>query len=493
MQTLTHTPTSERAQRRLGLPLWLFALFVGAAWLGVWFLITPSIGTAAYFRPAPARSTYEFSRQIVLLFIPYGLALWAWRRGSRVPLWMLLGGALLLHVLVLFAPLPQSQDFYQYLFYGKMQAAYGANPYVVHPAVFNTDAWYGWIRWRNQTSVYGPVWTLLSFGVAKVAGNSLALAFVGMKLVVLALDGAVMWLMVRLARGQADEHGVAGFGLLAWAWNPLILITVPLGGVADVAIAAAFLGAILARKNGRTGVATVLLALATLVKVYAGIGLILHLVLLARERDRRTALRHGGLAAAVAAVTYAPYWAGWATFRGFLNVIDLSNKSLVGTIQRLLLPVLRAAGVDSSMDVAAAIVRWIVAPLMLAVVVWAWRRVRDEDSLWQATLMVLAVYLFLTPWFLYWYMVAPLALVAMLPESRLTVPLLTFSGTAIIDLRFYPWLLGQVAQTVARYAPPVLVYGRRPFRRRAEARSGGVVKIPVPAAAPLARGAPAAK
>ncbi len=539
MDTLERTriteraPSAERTQRKFVLPFWLVVLFLGIAALGVWFLISPAIGPASYYRPAPARSTYEFSRQVTLLFVPFALALWAWRRGHRIPVWLLLGGAVALHILFLFAPLPQSQDFYQYIFYGRMQAAHGANPYLVHPVMFNTDLWYGWIRWRNQTSVYGPVWTLLSFGTAKAAGQSLAAAFVGLKLVVLAFDLAVMVLITRLARDRNDPAGAAGFGLLAYAWNPLVLITVPLGGVADVAIAAMFLGAILARRRGRTGLATALLALASLVKVYAVIALILHLVLLWRERGWKAAGRHVAGATAIGALAYAPYWAGWQTFRGMINVVDLSNKSLIGTLQRLLLEAMRFFGVHSARDDAAAVIRWIVIPLIVLAAVWAIRKVRDEAGLWQLTLMVLAIYMVLTPWFLYWYMVAPLALVAVLPESRLTIPLLTFSGTALIDIRFYPWLLGQVVQTEARYGPPYVVYllkkGRRLVAERPEdeaghvaedapqeplvvvdelepaddpaddpaaaagSRRGGAVTIPVRATAPLGGGAPAAR
>src|SRR5206468_1167964 len=109
-----------------------------------------------YYKVGFNRTTYEYSRAIVALFVPYALALWAWRRGHRAPLWVLLAGALVLHILVLFAPLPQSQDFYQYLFYGRIQAAHGGNPYILPPATFWADPWFPWIRWSNQTSVYGP-------------------------------------------------------------------------------------------------------------------------------------------------------------------------------------------------------------------------------------------------------------------------------------------------------------------------------------------------
>ena len=222
---------------------WLALLFVGSAALGVYFLVSPATGSGAYYRSVLNRMTYGYNRQVLLLFVPYGLALWSWWRGSRVSWKLLLGGAVFLHLLVLFAPLPQSQDFYQYLFYGRMQAAYRANPYVIQPLRYWTDPWYI-IRWPYQTSVYGPAWTLLSFGVAKAAGSSLTLAVVLMKLAILAMDLSVMASILALSRDRPDPERAAGWGLLLYAWNPLILITVPLGGLADVGIAAAILGAV---------------------------------------------------------------------------------------------------------------------------------------------------------------------------------------------------------------------------------------------------------
>ena len=469
------TVEPEGAERNALLP-WLIVLFAGTAALGLWFLIRPALGPGAYYRSVVWRYTYGFNKQVLLLFVPYGLALLAYRRGSRAPLWALLGGAAFLHVLVLLAPLPQSQDFYQYLFYGKMQAAHGANPYVVHPSVFYRDPWYSFIRWPNATSVYGPAWTLISYGVVKLTGGSLTAAFVTLKSVILAMDLGIMAMILKLSAYRRDAEEAAGWGLLVYAWNPLIWITVPLGGLADAAIAAAFMGAILARRRGRPWMATVLLALASLVKVYAVVGLILHLVLLARRSDRKTAGRHGAVAVSLAAVAYWPYWVGLSTFRGVADIADKSNWSLTGTLQDLLVPLLRGLGFRAAQADAANLVRWAGALILIGAVTWAARRATNERRLWQGTAAVLAAYLYLTPWFLPWYAVAPLAIVAVLPFDRLTAPLLTFSATSLITTP-WSWPVGQVAQTITRYTPPLFLLARRarpslPAMRHAPTRPG---------------------
>src|SRR5204863_9589605 len=113
----------ERTATRSSLATWLILLFAGGVGLSLYFLIAPTLGhhDPGYYRPRQYPFTYGYNRPLLLLFVPYGLALVAWRRGARVRLGWLLGGAAVVHLMLLFAPLPQSQDLYQYLFYGRMQ------------------------------------------------------------------------------------------------------------------------------------------------------------------------------------------------------------------------------------------------------------------------------------------------------------------------------------------------------------------------------------
>jgi hypothetical protein len=450
---------------------WLLVLFLGSAALGAWFLIGPTLHGTRYYKVGYNRSAYEYSRLILFLFVPFALTLLAWRGGRRVPLWVLLAGAAVLHVMVLFAPLPQSQDFYQYLFYGRLQAVHGANPFVANPTTYWADPWFPWIRWNTQPSVYGPAWILLAFGVVKAAGANLALSFVGLKLAVLLLDAAVVGSILALGKDRPDPAGAMGFGVLAYAWNPLVLITVPLAGSADVAVAAGLVGAVLARRRGRNGIATVLLALAALVKVYAVVGLVLHLVLLLRNRGWRRALGHVAAAAAIAIAAFAPYWAGAATFRGVLNMARMRNQSLMGSLERVVFrPVLAGLGYSTPTRGAQLMGRGLAVALLVAAIAWGIRKARDEDGLWYAVLGVLTIYMLVSPWFLYWYILGPLALVAVLPRNRLTAPILVFSGTALISLFLSPIRLLLTVQSLARYGPPTLVFAILAWRGRAAAR-----------------------
>jgi hypothetical protein len=494
MKVLIRPNTVAQKRQQPALLPWLTLLFLGSAALGLYFLIAPALTGERYYKVGLHANLSMYVRQILLLFVPYLFALRAWRKGARVPMYLLLGGAVLLHLIVLFAPPPQSQDFYSYLFYGRIQAAHGANPYIALPNQFWADPWFPWTRWHDQTSVYGPVWMLITWGIGKTAGTSMTLAFVELKLVILAIDLTVMGLLVAAGKSHPEEGSGAGWPLLLFAWNPLVLITVPLAGAADVWLAATFIGAVMARRRGRTGLATLLLTLAALVKIYAVVAILLHLVLVLRERGRARALQHAAVAAGISAVAFAPYWAGLKTFGGLWGAVKLANLSLTGTVQRVVgVSIHHFMPRHLAWVITEFTVRLAVAALLTAVGVWAVRTVRDERSFWWATLVFLTVYLFVTPWFMYWYLIAPLALVAILPINPLTYPLVTFSATSLVAVWFRPRLLGNIVQTGLRYVPPVVVLTRK--RRLAATRrvGGAPASFPVPASATATARAPAAK
>jgi Glycosyltransferase family 87 len=488
---------AQKEGRGTALVPWLTLLFLGSATLGAWLLIGPLLGNGPYYRVGWNRTAYEFGNQVLVLFIPWALALFAWYRGARVSLRLLLVGALILHVLVLFAPPPQSQDFFQYLFYGRMQAVHGANPFVADPSLFWADRWFPWIRWNTQASVYGPAWILLTFSAVKVAGNNLAVAFATLKLAVLAMDVAIMFAIVALAKDRPDPQRAAGWGLLAYAWNPLVLMVVPLAGSADVAVACGFALAFLAHRRGRPWLATVLLTLAALVKVYALIGIVLYLVLLARQRGGRRAAGHAALATGLAALAYAPYWTGLSTFKGLFHAAGIVNTSLAGTVQRVVFAYLfHVAGFPHWYFWGQVVTRVLAGALLLAAVVWAIRRCRDEPSMWMGALGVLVAYVLLTPWFLYWYILTPLVLVAVLPRNRLTYPLLVFSATTWISMALPTPPMAWIVLTLLRYGPAFAVYFlQSPLEGELDPASpvSDVVRLPSGPGRPVPQSVPAAR
>jgi hypothetical protein len=454
--TGAEAPPRVRASRAL------VALLAAEAALGVFFLLRPALQPGPFYGPRPSNPT-SFWWLVLLAFLPYAAALRAARRGALPGPRALLGGVALLLALLVPAPPQQSQDVFQYLLYGRM-AADGVNPYVFSPSTFD-HPWRSHARWADATSVYGPAWTLATEAVARLAGGGLVVALLLEKALVAALTlAAAACLAAAAGAGPGATRppplDPAG-AVLAFAYNPLVLVAAGLGGHVDAALAACLAGALLASRRGRPLVATALLAVAALVKAYAALVLLAWLLVLARRRGGATAVGHAGVCAGLAVLGFARFWAGSGTLEALWRTGRQASASLTGGLARLL---------SGRWDVTAGATPagtaiGLVALAVLGVAAWrllgrARREAWQEEDAWRAGTALLVLNLFLTPWFLPWHLVAALALVAAVPAPVARPAVLVFSASAGVALP------GGV-QTAARYLPPLAAAWRA--RRRAAA------------------------
>jgi hypothetical protein len=441
------TTTLSRRPETRATPTGVWVGLAGLAAVSVFFLVRPFFGPLPPYGPRPAGTTYAYSFVVVAAFVPYGLAVWAARGGVGVG--TAVAGTVFLHGLVLPAALTQSQDLYAYLFYGKMWAVHGASPYVDLPLAFASDPWFPWMRWPDQPSVYGPLWTMLTGGVARLSGGSLGTGFVLAKGLVAALGLAAVAGGIRAARLSGRDPGLV---LLLVAWNPVVTVSLPLGGHADVAVLAAWLWAVVADRRGQPGWATAALSAAALVKAYAGVVLIVYLLALARRR-LRTAAWTTALAAALGALAYLPFWRGPETLSGVASIAGRASASLAGEVQRLLAAV-------AGRDPAVWTVRAAGLAVLFAVIVGCARRPRFAAEPWPAASAAFLAYVLVTPWFLYWHQVGLLGLAAVAASPAVRATAFTFSVTSMVTASFgaTPW--GRAVQAGLRYGPPGIVWWR---------------------------------
>jgi hypothetical protein len=212
---------------------------------------------------------------------------------SRRPIW---AGSIVLLCVAVALPPQGSRDIWAYAMYGRMVSAHGASPYRHTPAEFPHDPWEARVApaWRHSPSVYGPVFTAVSAaGMAVVGRSATAGRLVFQTLAALAVLGAL--LVVRRVRG--DPLALAFIGL-----NPVVIAIVN-GGHNDLLAGLAVLaGVALAWRSRRPWAAGVVLAAGALVKIAALLPLAAVLAwLLWRPGDRRRGLRDAAEAAGAAA------------------------------------------------------------------------------------------------------------------------------------------------------------------------------------------------
>lgn len=297
-------------------------------------LIRPLFERRGYYGPRPLSTGYEYGWVIVVLSLLYGLALLALIRGHGPSLRTILLTAAAVSFPLVVAPLSQSQDVLQYLFQARMQLVYHVNPYLVAPVRFPRDPWTRFLGWRGQVSSYGPLWSLAMAGVVASVGDHIVRAMVAAKVLAAGLEGLTVYGLLRLSR--RDDNGFdPRLAVAAFALSPLVVSSIPLSGHADAAVAAAFVWAVVADRTARSVVTSLLLGVATLVKAYAGVVLLVYLVHLWRRADRRTALRATAMLGVMATASFLPYWAGRKTFSGLAYMASQTSGSLSGAVARV--------------------------------------------------------------------------------------------------------------------------------------------------------------
>ncbi len=246
---------------------------------------------------------------VVLAAASFALLAWAAWNGAvsaRVVLAIAVGG----HVIVALLPLLFSRDVYSYAYYGRIAGVYHANPYVATPADFKHDvlALYVGPKWVDTPAVYGPLWVLVSSAVVRVATNVTAMIVVFRSLAIAASLATLAVVTVTVRRRWPRR---AAFAIAAFGANPVILFHSVASGHNDMFVALSIAGAFGLVVCGRERFAIVALTLGALVKVSAGLPLLLLVVALVARRPpgrrAREAVVDIGLAAVIALAFAAPF------------------------------------------------------------------------------------------------------------------------------------------------------------------------------------------
>jgi alpha-1,6-mannosyltransferase len=233
-------------------------------------------------------------------------------RISPRAIWMILGFAGLLRLMVVVFPPFLSSDIYRYIWDGWVQAA-GINPYRYIPAdphlAFLRDATvFPNINRANYAHTIYPPAAQMIFFIASGIGRLLEIPPVlAMKLAMLALEGIGIWAMIRLL----DHAGLSRARILIYAWNPVPVWEFAGSGHVD-AIAICFIAlALLAVCEGKRGLGAAALATATLTKFLP--------MILFPALWRRWDWRFAAIFTAIIVMLYAPYLSVGKGVLGFLG------------------------------------------------------------------------------------------------------------------------------------------------------------------------------
>jgi hypothetical protein len=244
---------------------------------------------------------------MAVMFASYLAVVAVAHRLSPLPV---LGVIAALHALILLGPPLVSTDIFSYQFYGRLGEVYHANPYVTGAFAQHYDPLYQYIgsKWFNIPTVYGPLFTALSYLLAPLSIPASVFTYKTIAAVSSLAIVALVWNGARL-RGVDQVKAVALVGL-----NPLIVVYAVGGGHNDLLmLAPAIAGVVfLLQGRGRLGGASIVTAAA--VKVTAGLLLPFALAdprgRLDRTRRRELLIGAGVTAAAIAVFAVALFGVG---------------------------------------------------------------------------------------------------------------------------------------------------------------------------------------
>lgn len=232
----------------------------------------------------------------------------AWRGNVSVRAVVILSVAA--NVIVLMLPLLFSRDVYSYAFYGRIASVYHANPYVRTPVDFAHDAMWPLVgpKWVDTPAVYGPLWTAVSSGVARVVADPVRLV-AAFRWIAVAGTLATIALIYDTAKRLWPQR--LAFAVVVFGVNPVVIFHSVASGHNDVLVGLAVLGAFALLIRGRELPAVAVLSLGVLIKATALIPLVLLIVWCIWRRPAgerlRTAASHLGLSAVIGVVFALPY------------------------------------------------------------------------------------------------------------------------------------------------------------------------------------------
>lgn len=378
----------------------------------------------------------------VLLMAVYAWAVLVFRRRQDKGLFPILTLTLFLCLLLVVIPPLLSKDVFSNIFYAKIAARYHDNPYVVTPQRFSGDQLMAYVslNWKNTAIVYGPLHTYFSMLLNLGAGEGITaniIVFKGAMALLHVANVLIIWFILGFIAPRRQR-----LGTMLYAWNPIALAIGVGGGHNDVMMMTLVLAAVYLLLKERKWAGFVFLCLSVLIK-YISIILVVALViyLVSRENGRAARARELARCAAVflfiVVPLFLPFWAGTKTFDSTLRNLQLNNYSSVGGLLSfafgavfefvLRLPASLAATFGSALS------KLLLLPIFLATLWCVPRHMRGWGDIPDCFFWVTLVFLATTSYYMPWYFLWLLPLIALRPWDRASKWSLA-TGTATIPL-----------------------------------------------------------
>jgi hypothetical protein len=344
---------------------------------------------------------------LLVMFLSYVIVV---RTADHLSPRAVLGCIAAINAVLLLGPPLLSTDIFSYQFYGKMGAQFGFNPYVVGPHALMLDPMYGLMgeKWVNTPTVYGPLFTAISYALAPLSVAANALAYKSIAAISSLGTVALVWKSAQL-REINPVKAAALVGL-----NPLTVVFGVGGGHNDLLMLVALMAGVYLLLLNRDRLSGGMIVIATAIKVSAILPLLFALISGDRRRagKLRTGVLLGAVIAAIAmlALSFGLFGTGVLHLPGTLKTVQSQGDwhSVPGLALALGFPT------------ASAVLSLALGAVFVAILAWLLFQVwRDRLDWIAATAWMTAALLVTTSSLLPWYVAWLTPFVALVADRRL--------------------------------------------------------------------------
>lgn len=379
----------------------------------------------------------------------------------------------------------ESLDIFDYTFRGRMFGLYDRSPLNTTPFELKDKPFLGYVSWDKWVDAYGPIWEYASGNVARLVQLVAAPAELRLQSNVpcteqpavctllakhvwayrifaincAGLCGALIYAMVR-----RNVPAQANTALLAWLWNPLLIVASAMGGHNETLVLLPVLMALWLMQRQHWLGGLLCLVAAAHIKLTCLIFLPPALLWLwMRLGWRATLLRVSVLVALAVPLSWLLYepLGGWETLPK--NLFERSLLS-ANSISNIIYWSLREFGGWPRYTAQQAVARAASILFALSAGVWLWRWWRKRDasdrSLWRAFAVIAALYFFVgSYWFQHWYLLWLVALAALLPTTAWAMRLLpVYALSALLATHLLDFLNNHKPAPVFAPLPASVLY-----------------------------------
>lgn len=373
---------------------------------------------------------------VVTLLVFWGAYLFGLWTVSRLPserdeaglLPVILGFALAFNLsLLLFFPPILSGDVFHYALQGRSYALYGLNPYAPSPEALTDDPFWALAVWRESATQYGPVWIQLSTLCTTLGGDSVLLTVFLFKLLAGLANVLGAFVVIALTRRLTTSNTVVP--LVFYAWNPILLIESAGAAHNDAVMMTLALLSVLLLAQGRLLVGTAVLLASALIKY---VTLLLLALALVQVLAQQSSLRRSGLVvrlgfsmALILLLSYAPFLTGLADpaqlFAGVSPSLNPMPNNASSMLHQLATVALQSVGLDPTANVNLALNAVFSLFVLLLLPGLLATKATLADVMGRFGLATLLYSFLIYGGSFPWYLVCPLAALAVAPATTTTL------------------------------------------------------------------------